>query len=59
MFHQEGVIGFFRGKFKVTYFVLPYTVKPLLMGTAHSWTSPLSGHLVMTPVSYKFKLKTA
>ena len=52
MFHQEGVIGFFRGK---SYFVF----KPLLMGTAHSWTPPLSGHLVMNPVSYKFKLKTA
>ena len=44
IFHQEGVIGFFRGKFK-SYFVLPYTVKPLLMDTAHSWTPPLCGHL--------------
>ena len=58
MFRQEGVIGFFRGKFKVTLFCRTQS-NLVLMGTAHSWTPPLSGYLVMTPVRYKFKLKTA
>lgn len=39
IFHQEGVIGFFRGKFK-SYFVLPYTVN------LYWWTLPIAGHLL-------------